>query len=347
MEYALYDPAEGYYASGEPRLGRQGDYYTASDVGRAFGRCVARQLIEFDSLAGPLDPFDVLEFGAGRGLLARDVLDAAASLDPGFAGRLRYVMVDRSPAMREVARRNAPEAEAVSPDELSGGRRGAVLAVELFDALPVRRVRRKDGALLEVRVGLDDQGRLVEAEREASGEIREAARERGAARDEETEAEIAMGTFSQLERMAAQLERGLMLIVDYGDQARDLYSRPRGTLLAYHRHSTSEEYFERVGQQDLTAHVDFSFLERAAGTMGLDKLALTTQDRFLIANGILETFEAEADQGQPGASEVKRRLQAMQLIHPEGMGRIFKVLALSKGCRPAPVLDGLKDPFAR
>jgi len=82
MEHALYDPAEGYYASGEPPLGRKGDYYTASDVGRAFGGCVARQLIEFDSLVGPLDPFDVLEFGAGRGLLARDVLDAAASLDP-------------------------------------------------------------------------------------------------------------------------------------------------------------------------------------------------------------------------------------------------------------------------
>ena len=278
---------------------------------------------------------------------ARDVLDAAASLDAEFAARMRYLLVDRSPAMREVARTNAPEAQVVAPEELTGEHCGAVLAVELFDALPVCRVRREQGELLELRVGLDDEGRLVETEQVPGDDLREAAMARGAAGEEGTEAEIALGLSTQLECMAGALERGLMLIVDYGDQARHLYSRPRGTLLAYHRHTTSEAYLERVGDQDLTAHVDFSCLERAAVALGLERLALTTQDRFLVANGILEAFEGEAAHGRPGTPEVKQRLQAMQLIHPEGMGRIFKVLALSKGCRPTPVLAGLKDPFAR
>jgi len=346
MELALYDPDGGYYSRSSPRIGRQGDFYTASDVGHAFGGTIARQLIELDRALDSPAPFVVVEFGAGRGLLARDILDAARALDPAFADRLHYRMVDRSAAMRALARRAVPEAECLAPDEPIGEGEGCVLAVELFDALPVRRVRRRAGRLFEVRIEIDGEGALVEAEHQASEPLVATAEERGAADRDGTEAEIAEGVEGQLETMAAALRRGVAFVVDYGDRAPELYSRPRGTLLAYHGHATTEAYLERIGEQDLTAHVDFSLLERRAGELGLCSLGLTTQDRFLISNGILDLFEGDDAAGLPGAEIVKRRLQAMQLIHPQGMGRIFKVLALSKGIAPPPDLAGLRDPFA-
>jgi SAM-dependent MidA family methyltransferase len=143
------------------------------------------------------------------------------------------------------------------------------------------------------------------------------------------------------------LDRGVMLVVDYGERAERLYgpTRPEGTLLAYRRHTTNRDYLRNVGAQDLTAHVNFSALEDRARAIGLAVLGLTTQDRFLIANGILETFRPDDPGRLHDPRRVKARLQAMQLIHPEGMGRRFKVLALAKGCRPD--LAGLRDPFSR
>ena len=348
MELALHDPSDGYYARGPGRLGPRGDFFTASDAGHGFGRSMARQIIDIDRKIGPLDPFHVLEFGAGRGLLARDLLDAVGEIDRELASRLRYVMVDRSGAMRAEALARAPEALALAPEELSGTHRGCVVAVELFDALPVHRVRRRGGELVEVRVGADDAGRLVELSSPAAPEVAAWAARYGAAAEEGTEAEVALALGPQLDAMQSALESGIFIVVDYGYPAAELYgpARRRGTLLAYHAHSTNEEFLSRVGEQDLTAHVNFSALEDRARELGLDSLGLTTQDRFLVANGILEQFEQEDREQAYDPRRVKRRMQAMQLIHPEGMGRTFKVLMLSKGCAPPPDLRGTKDPFA-
>ena len=95
----------------------------------------------------------------------------------------------------------------------------------------------------------------------------------------------------------------------------------RGTLLAYHRHRAHEDYLARLGEQDLTAHVNLTALRREAERLGLETIAITTQDRFLIANGILEGL----DEGGDSLDAVKRRLQAKQLLHPDGMGTLFKV----------------------
>jgi SAM-dependent MidA family methyltransferase len=346
MERALYDPEDGYYAAGGGRLGPAGDFYTASDVGRAFGFAVARQLGQIDRAIGPLDPFHVVEFGAGRGLLARDVLDGIGRLDGDLAARVGYVLVDRSRAMLDEARRRAPEARGLAPQEIGTGHRGVVLAVELFDALPVHRVRRRSGRLVELFVDLDREGAFVEVERPCTPVARGLAERWGAAAEEGSEAEVAPQAESLLERIERCLERGVMLVVDYGEEAERLYgpARPHGTLLAYRRHTTHQDYLERVGEQDLTAHVNFSALEDRARALGLHVLGRTTQDRFLIANGILEAFRPDEPDRLHDPRRVKARLQALQLIHPEGMGRRFKVLALAKGCRPD--LDGLRDPFA-
>jgi SAM-dependent MidA family methyltransferase len=346
MDLALHHPEHGYYAGGERRLGPQGDFFTASDLGPAFGRALARQIVEVAEHCGEAaQPFEVIEFGAGRGLLAQDVLEALDREAPALAARTRYTMVERSAAMREAARARVPAARVLAPGRLDPAPAGCVVAVELFDALPVHRLRRRASELVELRVGRDALGRLVDVEAEPCAEASAWATRYSAAADEGTEAEAACGAAALLAELAAAIECGVCLVIDYGDRADRLYTaeRPRGTLLAYHAHRTSEEFFERVGRQDLTAHVNFSALEDAAHELGLDMLGVTTQDRFLIGNGLLEEFEgAERD---PRA--VRRRLQALQLLHPFGMGRAFRVLALSKGLDPPPRLGGLVDPFAR
>jgi SAM-dependent MidA family methyltransferase len=348
MDLALYHPTHGYYSHGAGRIGREGDFFTASDVGDAFGRCMARQIIDIDARVGPMDPFDVVEVGSGRGLLARDVLDAIAELEPGLAGRLRYTMVDRSESMRNHSARCVPEARVLAPEELDGGHHGCLLAVELFDALPVHRVRRRGESLVEVLVGVDASGALVEQEAPATGELLATAQRYGAAPEDEMETEIALGAARRLEELAQTLEKGVMIVVDYGMPAAELYDRERrrGTLLAYHGHETSEDYLARVGEQDLTSHVNFTALEDRARECGLDVLGLTTQDRFLVANGVLEEFSQPDLRAARDPKRVKRRLQAMQLIHPEGMGRTFRVLMLSKGCEAPVALSGLDDPFS-
>ncbi len=348
MELALYDPGHGYYASGVGRLGKAGDFFTASDVGSAFAECLASQVVEMDARLGRPERFDLLEFGAGRGLLARDVLDSIQDLDPRLAERLGCALVDASPAMREEAARRVPEARIVAPDDVGSGHTGCIVAVELFDALPVHRLRRRGGRLVEVFVGCGPGGSLVEVERPTLPEAAALAERYGAAAREGDEAEVSPASVRMLDAMAGTLVRGFILVVDYGYPADELYgpAHPRGTLLAYHRHSTSEDYLARAGEQDLTAHVNFTALEDRARERGLRVLGRTTQDRFLVATGILERLREEDPRRERDPRLVKRRLQALQLLHPEGMGRAFKILLISKDVDPPAELAGLTDPFA-
>ncbi len=343
MELALYHEERGYYARGPAGLGRSGDFFTASDVGAVFGRTLSRQLAEIDDLLGSPDPFRYVEFAAGRGLLAKDILDAVAESDAGRFSRWTATLVERSPGMREAASRAVPAASVVPPEAKLPGGAGCVVAVELFDALPVHRVVRRDAALREIRVGVE-RSELVPVEREAAPELVAFASEYGAAPEEGDEAEVCLALGPVVRRLASAVDRGVVLVVDYGDDAERLYGRGRrrGTLLAYHRHRTNEDYLRRVGEQDLTSHVNFTALAREAREAGLLWLGTTTQDRFLVANGILDGLDAEPNEG---VAAVKRRLQVKQLIHPDGMGRTFKVAAFAKGLDAGVRLSGLRDVF--
>jgi SAM-dependent MidA family methyltransferase len=196
-------------------------------------------------------------------------------------------------------------------------------------------------------VDLDDPGgALIERDGPPCPGVEELAALHGAASGEGSQAEVSTRADAMLARMAASLETGCLVIVDYGDLAPRLHARhPHGTALAYRDHATSPCLLDRPGEQDLTAHVNFSQLERHARHLGLRPLAFTTQERFLIGCGILEAF------GPPPPGEwhdprfVKRRLQALHLIHPGAMGRRFKVQVFWKGGDPAPRLPQLLDPL--
>jgi len=345
MELALHHPEHGYYARGPERLGRGGDFFTASDVGATFGACLGRQLVEMDALLGEPAAFHYVEHGAGRGLLARDVEDSLRVKEPDLARRFKAVLVDTSSGMRAAAVGRLPEARVEAAGLAAPAGAGCVVAVELLDALPVHRVRRRGDALVEVLVALEGDT-LVEAEGAPGAELSAWAEAYGAAPEDGDEAEACLLLGPTLAGLAASIDRGFIVIVDYGHEAKRLFSpaHRRGTLMAYHRHRANEDYLERVGEQDLTAHVNLTALRREAEALGLHVAGITTQDRFLIANGILDGLDTE--DGGPVAA-TKRRLQAKQLIHPDGMGRTFKVAVLTKGMEPPPVLRGLEDPFGR
>jgi SAM-dependent MidA family methyltransferase len=342
MELALHHAEHGYYAWGPERLGRGGDFFTASDVGATFGACLGRQLVEMDALLGRPSTFHYVEHGAGRGLLARDVEVALGLAAPDLARRFHATLVDTSSGMREASAGRLPDARVQAGGPVRPWGAGCVVAVELLDALPVHRVRRRGDALVEVLVALDGD-RLVETEGAPGSDLRAWADAYGAAPEDGDEAEACLALHSTLAGLVGSIGRGFLVIVDYGHEAKRLFSpaHRRGTLMAYHRHRVSEDYLQRVGEQDLTAHVNLTALRREAEALGLQVLGITTQDRFLIANGILEGLDSD-EGGQVAAT--KRRLQAKQLIHPDGMGRTFKVAVFSKEVAPPPALRGLEDP---
>jgi SAM-dependent MidA family methyltransferase len=341
MDLALHHPDLGYYALGSLRLGRGGDFFTASDVGPAFGACLSRQLVEMDALLDRPEPFRYVEHGSGRGLLAADVVNALVAQAPDLARRFAVVLVDSSRGMRDAAAASVPAARVASFGEAPRGGAGCVVAVELLDALPVHRVRRRGHLLHEVMVDLRDE-RLVEAEHVAGADLEAWAARYGAAPVDGDEAEVCLALGPALSDLATAIDRGFLVIVDYGHEANRLFgpAHRRGTLLAYHRHRVNEDYLLRVGEQDLTAHVNLTALRAEAGAAGLRMAGITTQGRFLIANGILDDLDGE--EGGPLAA-TKRRLQAKQLIHPQGMGTTFKVAVFTKGLDWAPALRGFRE----
>jgi SAM-dependent MidA family methyltransferase len=343
MDLALHHPAYGYYARGPERLGRGGDFFTASDVGSAFGACLARQLVEMDALLDRPATFRYVEHGAGRGLLAKDVRDALFAQAGDLARRLEVVLVERSPGMRAAAAERVPAAGVPAEGGAAPGGVGCVVAVELLDALPVHRLRRRGVKLREVVVALHGE-RLVEVETVPGKALTDWAETYGAAPDDGDEAEACLVLGPTLAGLAASIDRGFLVIVDFGHEAKRLFgpAHRRGTLLAYHRHRTNEDYLLRVGEQDLTAHVNLTALRCEAKAAGLALLGITTQDRFLIANGILDGLDTDDD---GPVSATKRRLQAKQLIHPHGMGTIFKVAVLAKGMETGTVVRGVGAPF--
>lgn len=359
MRECLYHPEFGYYS--RPEAQRFADFYTSVDVHPIFGRLLARQLAEMWQALGCPGEFWAVEGGAGTGRLAAQVLDFAARELPDFYGAMKYVAVEQSPARR------AAQAATLGP-HLSRGRAtvaaelpqeipvGCILSNELLDALPVHRVVVERGALREVYVGLragrredgtrSDDSSASELEEHlgplTTPEVEEYFRQQGITLQETQQAEAGLDACRWMLDAGRRLERGFVLTVDYGHEAAELYNERhmRGTLLAYSQHRVKEGYLHAPGEQDLTAHVNFTALDVWGRRAGLERSGCVSQMAFLMALGRTNEF---ADLYPPDASEVERvraRLLLKTLIHPEGMGETFQVCIHHKGIE-APRLTGL------
>lgn len=338
MGLALYHPYGGYYAASHDPVGwRDGaDYYTAPSRHPVFGAILARQVAECLAAVGD-GPLDLVEFGPGSGALAESLLRGLAAATSGHLADLRCTLVEPNPHRAEVQRRRLSEAglaENVRWMDLSAWKgsserlRGCLIANEVLDALPVHRLVFQEGSFKEIHV--DWKEGLVETLRPISSPALRAELQRHAFEPREgQEVEIGLEAIRWIRRLAARLGRGYVLVFDYGHLAAEMYAprHQRGTLLAYHRHRTNEDYLERVGMQDLTAHVNFSSLIEAAREAGWVCCGLVPQGRFLLALGILDRLRPASKDFR--LEEYRERKAIEDLFQPAGMGESHQVLILS------------------
>ena len=348
METALYHPQHGYYASREP-MGRRGDYLTSPEVHPIFGALVAKQIRQCWELMGKPRSFDLVEQGAGTGLLARDVLRWAAKHAPDFLQAMRYRIVEISSALRRrqeetLAALSPPQAQVEWLQELPDELEGCLLSNELIDSFPVHRIVHQDRQLLEVYVS-QQNGRFEELSGPASTDrIAEYFADLGLWPGEGCLAEVNLRAIDWMTEASRALRRGFILTFDYGYPAEELYApwRREGTLLCFYRHNPSHDPYARIGKQDMTAHIDFTTLMRTGEAHGLAVAGFTTQARFLASLGIGAGVEAIARESPKALEEYYARRRAVQeLIDPAALGRI-RVLAQRKGVASAD-LSGFEE----
>jgi SAM-dependent MidA family methyltransferase len=334
MEMALYAPGLGYYVAGSRKFGETGDFVTSPEVSPLFAQCMARQAAPvLEHLGGG----ELLEFGAGSGLLAADMMAELERLD-----RLpdRYAILELSPELqvrqRVTLQQRVPHLlERVAwLQRLPEAFDGFVVANELLDAMPVSRFRIGEAGVEESFVIAGDNGfeerfypvetpLLAQAVKELSSAI--------GGLPVDFIAEINLRQASWLRALSESLRRGAVILVDYGFCAKEYYhpQRNRGTLMCHYRHRAHNDPFRWVGLQDITSHVDFTAAARVALESGFQLGGYTTQAHFLLAND-LDTLLADSD-----PSDIARHMALMQgvkrLTLPSEMGERFKVLGLLKG----------------
>lgn len=343
MELALYAPGLGYYAAGAAKFGAAGDFVTAPEISSLFGRSLARQVAQVLAASGP----QVLEFGAGTGKLAADLLGALGEACE------TYLILEPSPDLRarqaETLQRLVPEAFAKVQwlDTLPAAFSGCMLANEVADAMPVHLLRFAGEAISERGVGLAAAGHFAFIDRAAAGEVLDAARELPVQSGPEYISELNLNAPAWLRSLSPVLRLGALLLLDYGFPAPEYYhpQRSRGTLMGHYRHHALDDPFFLPGLTDLTAHVDFSALAVAAEQMGMDLLGYTSQAGFLINCGIADLL------AEVPASDSARYLplanQVNRLLSPAEMGELFKVLAVGRGLDEPLLGFGSGDRAAR
>lgn len=333
MELCLYSPGLGYYSAGAQKFGAAGDFVTAPEISALFGRCLAR------ACSGVLETLgngEILEFGAGTGSLAATLLPELALLS-----RLpdRYLILERSGELR--ARQRETLRGLTSElfdriewlDTLPEQRiRGVVLANEVLDAMPVERFRWNGSSVECCQVECLDGGFgwcLREArDAELITAVRRLAVEPGLVPGYCSEVNLQLAPW--LQGIAAQLERGLLLLIDYGYPRREYYhpQHHEGTLMCHYRHRAHDDPFVWPGLQDITAHVDFTAVAEAGSAAGLDVLGYTTQAWFLLDCGLEELLAAEGP--IDSAAHLRRVQEAKTLILPGEMGERFKCIGLGR-----------------
>jgi SAM-dependent MidA family methyltransferase len=331
MELALYAPGLGYYVAGAAKLGSGGDFVTAPEISPLFGQTVAIQIAEVLSLTGG----GVLELGAGSGALAAEVLAELAALQrlperylilevsPGLAERQRQLLAQRLPGLSD-------RIEWITA--LPASFTGVVLANEVLDALAVHVIAWRDEALLERGVAWDGSGFSWSERRLPPGALHDAAS--AIAVEPPYTSEISLAVPALVRALAGTLEKGVVLLVDYGFGRREYYhpQRSHGTLMCHYRHRAHDDPFYLPGLQDLTAHVDFSAVAEAGIDSGLQMLGYTTQAQFLINCGIADRLAHTPTVDL--VAYLPLAAGAQKLLSPAEMGELFKVIALGRGVDP-------------
>lgn len=325
MEMALYTPGLGYYSAGATKLGENGDFVTAPEISSLFGQCIAKQCEQV------LQPSDsILELGAGTGKMAVDILK---TLQPK-----RYYILEVSADLKErqqqLLQTQVPELydriEWLSSLPEKNSFSGIIVANEVLDALPVHRFRLDKNGIQEIYVRKGKEGLEFCYDIPSSPGLLEAVKnlQDGILKDiQDYESEIHLSIPPLINSLADSLHRGLMLFIDYGFPAHEYYHPDRncGTLMCHHQHRSHENPLILPGEQDITAHVDFTAVAYAAVNAGLQVKGYTDQASFLLGCGLMNL--AETSKQHP----LKLSQEIQKLTMPHQMGELFKVIGLTKG----------------
>ena len=340
MELALYAPGLGYYVNGARKFGAAGDFVTSPEISPLFGRTLARWAIPVMQASAN----EVLEFGAGTGALAADLLNACAALGTPIT---RYRILDLSPELRfvqaDTLKKRAPQwlSRVTWEERLPISFSGVVLANEVLDAMPVQLVRWSPEGIFERGVSWNvTEQHFVYADRPAQGELLDVAQRLNATHDLCAQAvahggqyvsEVGLTGLAWTRSLGAWLHQGAALLIDYGFPAHEFYhaQRAQGTLMCHTRHRAHPDPFDRVGLTDLTAHVDFSAVSSAALEAGLETIGFASQAQFLINAGLIDALGEMNASVATDADRFALSAQVQHLTSPAEMGELFKVIAFA------------------
>lgn len=342
MDTALYYPELGYYSKPEVTIGRKGDFYTSPHLHPVFGAMIARQLIEMWEILGKPSEFHAVEIGAGEGYLSKDILDHLSGRSHDILNSLKFSIIEPFKHFEKKQKDTLGKHKGrirwfQSIKDMPARINGCIFSNELLDAFPVHIIE-MDHGLKEVCLDYDGSAFL---------EIKQDIRTEGlmdyigqfpTGLPQGYRTEINLRIRDWLKEISSILSKGFLMTVDYGYTAKEYYSeeRNRGTLLCYHDHQINERPYAHIGEQDLTAHVNFSSLKEWGDDAGLKTLGYTSQGTYLVASGIDEII-TELYAGSPDYSAEIKKIKG--LIMPEGMGESHMVMVQYKG-EDSPELRG-------
>ena len=365
MELCLYDPSEGYYSRSTEQFGKGGDFYTSSDVHAVFGRLLARQFEEMWRALDRPQCIEILELGPGRGLFARDVLDWSQKKFPDFFAALTYTLQESSPALQAKLGETLHEHIASGRATIASVARTLlsapvpkerttatihracepktpliVFANEFFDALPVEILSPEGKLHLAV-----EANRLAEVWLSPTAEELEFLDRYSVHPEANERVEVPLAAQRWIADIAQVIRRGFLLVIDYGyTRGEQLAGRHRGTLTAYRQHSASPNPYQAPGEQDLTAHVNFTALSAAVEQADMLPQRLITQSQFLMGIGEPSQFADAFEECRLPQERAKVALQLKHLVSPVGMGETFQALIASRAidAEKAKALSGLR-----
>lgn len=340
MEMSLYHPQYGYYSTARSKIGKDGDFYTSPCVSSLFGEMVARQLEEMWYWLGK-QPFSVVEYGGGTGLLCGDVLQSLRRNKELYAD-LHYYIIEKGatikgrqhqlPSGKVSWHKDTQDIPPVS---------GCILSNELIDNFAVHQVVMED-ELMEVFVGYDNG--FTECLRPAGQALKDYFRELNVTLSPDFRTEINLEAVDWITRISGVLKKGFVLTIDYGFPSRVLYDRHRnkGTLVCYHKHMINYSPYTNIGEQDITTHINFSALCHWGYHNGLDLGGYTNQAHFLQGLGLASHLKEMEEKGEMQSWTSDEKLSLIRTLLMD-MGQKFNVLIQYKGLRK-PLLSGMRFP---
>ncbi len=335
MDLALYAPNLGYYSAGVRKLGEQGDFITAPEISPLFSKCLARQC---QQILSNLEDAVILEFGAGSGIMAADILLELESLNQLPS---QYLILEISADLKQqqqitLAKKVPHLLERIQwLDSLpQQALKGIILANEVLDAMPIHRFKINENSISEFYVTISEKNNEPFAWKKVPVQVNNplhiAINNLELDFPNDYVSEINLTSTAWIKSVADILEAGVILLIDYGFPSREYYhvQRNQGTLMCHYRHHSHGNPLILAGVQDITAHVDFTAIANAALEAQLEVAAYSNQTNFLLACGLTDLLS------QIDFNNTKNYLQASQqvkkLILPHEMGELFKVMALTR-----------------